>query len=496
MLACRPMADWRGARELPAALGLAALLVVARSLVFVAYEHAYLDSDQAIVGLMAKHLSEGRAFPLYFYGQTYMLGVEAWLAAPWMLIAGPTVAALRLSLVLTNIAVAGLIVLLLHRGAGLRPFQALAAASFFVIAPPFTSAQLVEAQGGNVEPFLYVLLLWWLRHRPWALGAVFAIGVLNREFTLYALPVLIAWQVASRETAWTTYVRDLLVAAIAFVCAGELVEALLPMADLMGPGTRGQLVGGYAASQAVNLLERVRVEPADLAARLAALGGRHFPAMIGGTFVDGGFSGQGRGWMGMLLAAAGAAGVLRTAYLVRSRRGRADALAPAAAWYLLGIGMAAAAGYLLARPADAPVPRYFLLALFAPIGLTALWLAVEPARRVRQAVLAVACVWAAASAIDNARYAERFVAGAVPNPMRAVADALVAERIPVVRAPYWTAYELTFLTGERVRAASTDYVRITEYQELAERSRNPVPRLSDAPCPNGRAIATWYLCES
>ena len=74
---------------------IAAALVIARSLVFTIYEHADFDSDQAIVGLMAKHLSEGRAFPLFFYGQTFMLGVEAWLMAPVFWVMGPTVAALK-----------------------------------------------------------------------------------------------------------------------------------------------------------------------------------------------------------------------------------------------------------------------------------------------------------------------------------------------------------------------------------------------------------------
>ena len=37
-------------------------------------------ADQAIVGLMAKNLSELRAFPVFFYGQTCMLGVEALVA--------------------------------------------------------------------------------------------------------------------------------------------------------------------------------------------------------------------------------------------------------------------------------------------------------------------------------------------------------------------------------------------------------------------------------
>src|SRR5687768_10625145 len=65
---------------------LVAVLVVAvvvfRSAVLVFWEQSNFDSDQAIVGLMAKHLAELRAFPLFYYGQSYMLAVEAWLAAP------------------------------------------------------------------------------------------------------------------------------------------------------------------------------------------------------------------------------------------------------------------------------------------------------------------------------------------------------------------------------------------------------------------------------
>jgi hypothetical protein len=47
-------------------------LVLFRGFVFLWFEQNF-DSDQAIVGLMAKHLSEFRAVPLFFYGQNYML---------------------------------------------------------------------------------------------------------------------------------------------------------------------------------------------------------------------------------------------------------------------------------------------------------------------------------------------------------------------------------------------------------------------------------------
>src|SRR5687767_15269200 len=94
------LGDWR-----VAVLVCVALLLL-RSWFFLAWEESYFDSDQAIVGLMAKHLSEGRAFPLFFYGQNYMLGVQSWIAVPFFWIGGPTIAMLRLPLVLVNAGVA------------------------------------------------------------------------------------------------------------------------------------------------------------------------------------------------------------------------------------------------------------------------------------------------------------------------------------------------------------------------------------------------------
>ena len=62
-------------------LATVALLTVARSAVFVFWEGAHFDANQAVIGLMAKHLAELRAFPLFMYGQSYQLAVESWLIA-------------------------------------------------------------------------------------------------------------------------------------------------------------------------------------------------------------------------------------------------------------------------------------------------------------------------------------------------------------------------------------------------------------------------------
>ena len=55
-----------------------------------------LDGDECILGLMAKHLSEGREFPIFFYGQAYGLAVvEAPVAALSFLIFGVGVLPLK-----------------------------------------------------------------------------------------------------------------------------------------------------------------------------------------------------------------------------------------------------------------------------------------------------------------------------------------------------------------------------------------------------------------
>src|SRR5580765_6225791 len=91
------------------AVALAAVLIAIRSIVWICFEQSDFDSDQAVVGLMAKHLADGRAFPLFYYGQHYMLAVEPWLAAPFFKVFGASIAALKFPLFCLNVAIAGLL---------------------------------------------------------------------------------------------------------------------------------------------------------------------------------------------------------------------------------------------------------------------------------------------------------------------------------------------------------------------------------------------------
>src|SRR4026209_3013524 len=121
-------------RERAIAAGVVVLLVLLPAVVFVFWEQAHFDSDQAIAGLMARLLSQLRAFPVFYYGQNYMLAVEAWLAAPLFALAGASVTTLKLPLLAINIAIALLLLRAIERETGVRPFLAVLPTLFFVLA--------------------------------------------------------------------------------------------------------------------------------------------------------------------------------------------------------------------------------------------------------------------------------------------------------------------------------------------------------------------------
>ena len=258
---------------------LAIAIVIFRSFPFLAYEQLDFDSDQAIVGLMAKHLSELRTFPLFFYGQHYMLGVQAWIAAPFIWLGGPTVAMLRLPLVIVNAIVAVWLLRSLTRSIG-SPWLALAAILPLVASAPVLSANLLETLGASVEPFLYVLALWALRGRPGAFGLVLAVGFLHREFTIFAVGgVAVASYVEHGRTRlgdarWVTR------AALAFGAVWLVVDQLKRRINTLGPP------GGASATapltlQFESLMARASLAPSLVVPRLKQLAAEVVPDLFG-----------------------------------------------------------------------------------------------------------------------------------------------------------------------------------------------------------------------
>jgi hypothetical protein len=53
---------------------------------------------------------------------------------------------------------------------------------------------------------------------------------------------------------------------------------------------------------------------------------------------------------------------------------------------------------------------------------------------------------------------------------------------------------VTFLAREQVQVASTDFVRIQEYQDLFSARLRESVYVEDLPCAAAERVAKWYLC--
>jgi hypothetical protein len=483
----------------------AAAIVVVRALVYLLFEQVGFDSDQAIVGLMAKHAMEGRAFPLFYYGLTYMLGVESWTAVPFFVVLGPTIFALRLSILAWNLAFAWLLLAGLRRASSLAGWYAVVPALFFLAAPASVARQLMAAQGGNIEPFVYVGLLWFLRRQPGWFGAVAAVGFRHREFTLYAVPVLLALDIATGELNQAR-VQEWLLSLVVFCVVWEGIEALKPFADFLGPGTRGQLLGGFAGSQVSNLSDRFDWQLAGLSDRIRRIGTELLWWFTGAGQVDSGLPLGNQTWLAVAGGLGVAAGAGRLLWLVLSGKagdnaGPSFAAVPAAlargrfAFYLLGVGGVAIAAFVMGKPDLGGYSRYVLLGLLVPVGLTAALLQLDPHSGARRTTAVIVLCWAMLMVANHVIVLSTFLRRPPPDPVGEIADRLVARQIRVAEAGYWDAYAISFVARERARVASRDVVRVQEYQDLFAEQAYGAVRISEISCAGGERVGRWFLCD-
>lgn len=488
----------------PAARRLAivlALLVVARSVVFVFAAGSQFDSDQAVTGLMAKHLSELRAFPVFWYGQTYMLGVEAWLAAPVMAVLGATVTALKLPLLAINVAIALLLFDSLMEDAGLAPRSAAFSTLFFVLAAPITAAHYVTANGGNVEPCLYVLLLWRLRQRPVRFGLVLGIGFLNREFTIYGVFALLLLEAARR----TLFTRDVARRyAIAIVTAGGVWVAVLALrhySSAAGPGTStADLSTSLAANNLAQVMARLCFDPRAIASGVRLLFTTHWPQLFGldpQPLTDFGIESTGtqglRGTAWLLLPVFG----IPIVAWIRDRAGSDDPACTSNldfASYLVLVAGLSVAGYLIGRCGliDFHTMRYELLSPLGAAGLSAVFLRRE--RSPRLAGVWTACT-AAVFVLSIAAHGRLLVEYATHPPVPLKQDlirALDARGVRYAYADYWTAYYVTFMTRERIIVASDAVVKVRGHNRLVDAHRAEAIRIARQPCPGGTQLTPAF----
>ena len=160
--------------------------------------------------------------------------------------------------------------------------------------------------------------------------------------------------------------------------------------------------------------------------------------------------------------------------------------------YIALVGLAAALVPAVAR-CGAVIERYVLLALFLIPGIIALYLAVERNTKLRTIIVSVVLLWAAANTVDYVRYArDRY--GSPPDSRQVLADYLVSNGIRFAIGDYWTAYNVTFRSREKVIMASSDFIRIRQYQDIVSRRRSDAVRVTRRPCEGGQEVAGYHVC--
>lgn len=118
-----------------------------------------LHSDEAIVGLMAQDIAEGRSLPIFFYGQRYMGALEAYVIAAISFVVPDPITALRLGPTLFFAALVVVQYLMLTRWFG-RTGGIVGAAALLASGPMFAQWS-ISARGGYIEILLWGSALLW-----------------------------------------------------------------------------------------------------------------------------------------------------------------------------------------------------------------------------------------------------------------------------------------------------------------------------------------------
>jgi hypothetical protein len=124
------------------------------------------ESDQAIIGLMARHIWLKGERPLFFYGQHYMGPVEAYLAAPMFALFGSSVFTLRLAVL--PLALLFLVAIYALGRIMYGPAVAVLALMWLVMGPTVAVDRGLTTVGGKQELLVLacvILLCAWLRLR-------------------------------------------------------------------------------------------------------------------------------------------------------------------------------------------------------------------------------------------------------------------------------------------------------------------------------------------
>ncbi len=152
-------------------LGLLVVLGFGYRLAVIGSPLGELDADEAVVGLMARHIAFLGDRPVFYYNQQYLGSLEAFTAAPLFLLFGSS--SLLLKLVPTAYSLGFLVLTALTARRLFGDGPALIAGAYLALPPVFWAVWSTKARGGYAElvflgAAVTLATLWFAeRSRPW-----------------------------------------------------------------------------------------------------------------------------------------------------------------------------------------------------------------------------------------------------------------------------------------------------------------------------------------
>ncbi|GAA2701008.1 hypothetical protein GCM10010429_04430 [Micromonospora olivasterospora] len=453
------------------------------------------NSDEATMGLAALHISQGRDFPAFFYGQSYMGTLEAYLAAPLFWLFGPTTVALRLpTLLLYGVFVVGMFAL---TRLIVGPWPAVVTVAVLALGSDRIVKNQLIAAGGypEISPGAAVLFL---------LATLLGLGLIPPRRRTFML-----WGLISGLLFWTHWLilPYLGVAGLVLIAAARKNRNRMNLGSVAWATVLGFVVGSLPllvynlsspfSSNSVGVFLSQNASAAD-----SSLADKIYGGVLLGIPMGVGLCSPGRCetwhllWSFPYLVALLVAGFIAVKGL---RQGADEGFRN-----LVRLGLVAAAGTTVlayarsSSAAETPVEsaRYLSpLLVSTPVLLWLVWTLaarlvrlgegrnVSTARRrlftlavtvPAGAVLAVMAVATSALALEVPAIRE------AEERRDSLAEYLLAQGSRYVYADYWTCNRLTFRAREEIRCAvlnddlTRGHDRYAPYRRAVESSANPV----------------------
>ncbi len=407
------------------------------------------NSDEAVVALMARHIRAG-ARPAFFYGQSYLGSLDAWLVAAGFALFGQQVWVIRLVQGLLYLGTIASAYLLARKVYPRRAWIARAAVLLLAIPPVAVTLYTTASLGGYGETLLLGNLLLLLalsiyagngRWIHWlAFGLLAGLGFWTFGLILvYLLPtgIMLLIYLARRPRAWPLATLALTGAGLSAWpwVSSTLEDGLSSVSELGGSAIAGASAGGYLADTLRHI---------------------SYFALFGPTVILGLRPSWSVEWLADPLAPVVLAmGAAATWFATRRVTGK-DCAAPGRR-LLIGVAVTTLAGFLLTPFGADPSGRYFLPVAVPGAILTAEMLYHLPSRRLASVLLlSLAAFNLAASAGSALRYPPGLTTqfDAVAQVDKRYDQALIAflQQEDETRgyANYWVEFPIAFLSSERL----------------------------------------------